>query len=338
MDQLAPPPPSTDEQIRTVSAWGEKKQQDLARLRIGVVGGGSVGAFIAEGLARTGFEDVVVIDYDRVERKNLDRLLFATRKLIGQLKALALGERLMEVATARRFSVTPIVAAVYEEEGYRAALDCDVLFSCVDRPWGRHVLNFIAYAHLIPVIDGGISVRKNRKDELAAADWRAHTVTVGHRCMECIGQYDSGLVQHEREGYLDDPSYIQGLRKDHPLRASENVFAFSMACASQQMLHMLSLTLDPLGRSNPGGQLYHFVGGFMEEPSFETCHPECAFPKLAAQGDHCKLVVTGPKPPRRDAGSEVTEPAPRKSILRRLWDAVSAGLARLRPHSKPSQS
>ena len=120
----------------------------------------------------------------------------------------------------------------------------------------------IAYAHLIPVIDGGVLVRKNRKDELVAASWRAHTATVGHRCLECIGQYDSGMVQVERDGYLDDPTYIERLKEDHPLRTRENVFAFSMASASLQTLQALALVIDPLGRSNPGEQLYHFVGGF----------------------------------------------------------------------------
>ncbi len=188
------------------------------------------------------------------------------------------------------------MAAVYEEEGFHAALDCDVLFSCVDRPWGRHVLNFIAYAHLIPVIDGGILVRKNRKDELVVASWRTHTVTVGHRCLECIGQYDFGLVQVERDGYLDDPTYIEGLAKDHPLRVRENVFAFSMSCASLQTLQMLAMVIDPLGRSNPGEQLYHFVGGFMEPMKPQTCQPECLFPDLVARGDHCGFVVTGQRP------------------------------------------
>src|SRR5450759_2534539 len=74
MDKLAPVPRSTEEQIRTVSAWGEESQANVARLRAGVIGAGSVGGMIAESLARTGFEDVVLIDFDIIKKHNLDRL------------------------------------------------------------------------------------------------------------------------------------------------------------------------------------------------------------------------------------------------------------------------
>jgi molybdopterin/thiamine biosynthesis adenylyltransferase len=112
---------------------------------------------VAEALARTGFEDVVLIDFDRVEKHNLDRLNYATREDIGKLKVEVLGRHLVGRGTAAPFHVDLVQASVYEEEGFRSALDCDLLFSCVDRPLGRYVLNLIAFAHLIPVIDGGIS-------------------------------------------------------------------------------------------------------------------------------------------------------------------------------------
>jgi hypothetical protein len=292
MDRLAPPPAPTKSQVRTVSAWGEECQADLTRMRIGVIGNGSVGGFIAESAVRTGFEDVTLIDFDRVEELNLDRLNYATRASIGQLKVEALAEYLRPRATAARCLIDHIAMAVYEEEAFRKALDCDVLFSCVDRPWGRHVLNLIAYAHLIPVIDGGIRVRRNRLGKLSAADWRTHTATIGRPCLQCLGQYDPGLVQTEREGNFDDPRYIEGLPDDHPLKARENVFAFSMACASQQMLQMFALAIAPLDQPNPGAQLYHFVGGFMEEPMFGHCGNECLFPSLIAFGDACGVTVT----------------------------------------------
>jgi hypothetical protein len=41
---------------------------------------------------------------------------------------------LEDCATAESFNVQPVVRAVYEEEGFRAALDCDELLPCVDRP------------------------------------------------------------------------------------------------------------------------------------------------------------------------------------------------------------
>jgi hypothetical protein len=107
------------------------------------------------------------------------------------------------------------------------------------------------------------------------------------------------MVQVERDGYLDDPTYIEGLAKDHPLRARENVFAFSTGCASFQTLQMLAMAIDPLGRSNPGEQLYHFVGGFMEPIAAAACHPECMFPHLVALGDHSGFAVTGERPKPR---------------------------------------
>lgn len=292
-ERLSRRPRPTKEQVRTVSAWGEDCQADLVRLRVGVVGAGSVGGFIAEALARTGFEDVVLIDFDRIKKHNLDRLLCATRDNIRRFKVAALAEHLRARATANSFTADQVIAAVYEEKGFRAALDCDVLFSCVDRPWGRYVLNMIAYAHLIPVVDGGIAVRQNSLGKIAAADWRAHTATISRPCLQCLKQYDPGLVQMEREGYLDDPTYIAGLPKDHPLRSRENVFAFSMSCASLQVLQMLALVLAPLDQPNPGSQLYHFVGGFMEKPTFDGCHSECQFPSLIAFGDACGIQVTG---------------------------------------------
>lgn len=297
MDRIALPPLANGEQIRTVSAWGEDAQRNLVRLRVGVMGAGSVGGLVAEALVRTGFEDVMLIDFDFVEKHNLDRLLYATRNDIGSVKVDVLAKHLIANATADPFRVEPIAAAVYEEDAFRAALDCDVLFACVDRPWGRYILNLIAYAHLIPVIDGGISVRTNRLGKLAAADWRAHTATVGRPCLQCLGQYDPGLVQTEREGLLDDPTYIGGLPKDHPLKTRENVFAFSMSCASMEMLQMLALVLAPLNQPNLGAQLYHFVGNITEEPTFGNCHPECQFPSIIASGDDCGIRATGARRP-----------------------------------------
>jgi molybdopterin-synthase adenylyltransferase len=133
-DILVPPPPEIEEQIRTVSAWGYRKQAELSRLKIGVVGAGSVGSMVAEALARTGIAKITLIDFDIVKLHNLDRLLHSTRwdAYLGRPKVRTLGRALKRSATNRNSRVLEVMYSVAELEGFKAALDCDVLFSCVD--------------------------------------------------------------------------------------------------------------------------------------------------------------------------------------------------------------
>lgn len=324
MDALLPKPKFRRELTRTVSAWGPERQANLARLRIGVVGAGSVGSIVAEALARMGVARLRLIDFDAVELVNLDRLLYATRRDAAlhrpKVEVLARGLRLG--ATAEGFVAEPVEYSVAEEEGFRAALDCDVLFSCVDRPWPRSVLNFIAYAHLIPVVDGGIRVQSSKKG-LRGADWRAHVAGPTRKCLECLGQYDAGLVAAERDGYLDDPHYIDSLPEDHPVRRNENVFAFSLSAAAFEVLQMLSMVVSPSGISNPGAQIYHFVTGGLDA-DYDACDENCPYPRLVARGDHSGLGVTGRHPAAERARGERAAP-------RRGWrNPFSERLERLR--------
>ncbi len=110
--------------------------------------------------------------------------------------------------------------------------------------------------------------------------------------MECIGQYNAGDVSAERDGFFDDPSYIAGLPKDHPIRANENVFAFSMSAASLEVLQLLTMIIAPIGVVSPGAQLYHFVPGIMDQPEFGGCKEKCPYPRLIGRGDTTGFVVT----------------------------------------------
>lgn len=326
---LSPEPAATDAQHRTVSAWGPETQSVLARLRIGVVGAGSVGSIVAETLARTGVQHIVLIDFDSVETLNLDRLLHATKRdvRLARSKVETLRRGLLQSATARQPRVDAVELSVVEPDGYLAALDCDVLFSCVDRPWGRSALNFIAYAHLIPVIDGGIRVRSNGR-QLLGADWKAHTAAPGRPCLECLQQYDPGLVSAERDGYLDDPRYIEGVPAGHPLKSNENVFAFSAHAAAMETIQMLSMVVAPSGIADIGTHSYHFVPG---EPAYEftSCSDNCLYSNdLLAVGSTSGITVTGH---HQVAEAERTERARRQRPARvKLGRTVDRLVDRLR--------
>lgn len=324
---LAPAPPPLEEQLRTRSAWGDAVQDDIARLRVGVVGLGSVGGLVAETLARTGVAHLRLIDFDAVERHNLDRLVHATGGDIGRAKVEVAAQRLRLSATAREPQIEPLELSVAESDGLAAALDCDVLFSCVDRPWARHVLNFIAYTHLIPVVDGGILVEITKRRLMRSANWKAHIAAPGRRCLECLGQYDPALVEAERHGDFDDPAYIERLPGDHPIKRTENVFAFGLGCAGLQVGQLLSMIVAPSGVSDYGAQNYHFVSGTIDLDT-RGCNRGCPFSGgLLAQGDRSGFVVAGAhtaaESARRERGAPVKPSPPTRRGLRRRLRALA---------------
>lgn len=283
-DNLRKPKPRRDVLRRTFDAWGTVAQNDISRMRIGIVGLGSVGCIVAEALARIGVSELTLIDPDRVEEHNLDRLLYGTSNDIGRLKVELAAQVIRRHATADSITVESHPLSIHDQLAYRSALDCDLLFSCVDRPVARDVLNYIANAHLIPVIDGGVSVETDgRTGTMFSAHWRAHIITPYHRCMRCNGQYNSGMVVTELDGSLDDPSYISSLEADRR-GGNENVFPFALGVAGMEVNLMLRYLLGQDWWPVVMQQEYQFLTGVTRVVN-EPCHRHCAFLPRHAIGD-----------------------------------------------------
>ena len=181
-DRHLQPPPRKEILRRTFDTWGREAQNTISRLRIGIVGLGSVGCVVTEALARIGVTRFTLIDPDKVEEHNLDRLLYGTVRDIGKYKVDLAARMVKRHATADSVQIVKLPVSIHDKAAYMAALDCDLLFSCVDRPIPRDVLNYLANAHLIPVIDGGVAIEIDNDGRLFSAHWRSHLVTPYHRC------------------------------------------------------------------------------------------------------------------------------------------------------------
>ena len=283
-DTINPPRPRRNILRRTFDTWGTDAQATISRLSIGIVGLGSVGAIVAESLARIGVSRMTLIDPDTIQEHNLDRLLHGTQDDIGAVKVHVTKRAIERHATAADIRVAALPLSIHQEDAYLAALDCDLLFSCVDRPIARDVLNYIGTAHLIPIVDGGVSVETRLIDNtLSSAHWRAHIVTPYHRCMRCNGQYDSGMVVMELDGSLDDPAYVANLPAEDR-NANQNVFPFALGAAALEVNLMLRYLLAedwwPLVKQ----QDHQFVLGTSKVMN-EQCKPYCNFLGRRAQGD-----------------------------------------------------
>ncbi|WP_406813868.1 ThiF family adenylyltransferase [Mycobacterium sp. M23085] len=283
-DVQRPVPEPTRSQLRTVSAWGDKAQASIARLRVLVVGVGSVGLDVAQRLAATGLLEVGVMDFDAVEPINLDRMIGATRldAAIGRAKV-AVAERLMTSgATADGFRPIMHESSVSDPDGLRSALDYDVIFSCVDRPWPRAVLNLTAYADLIPVIDGGIALDTFADGRMRSGIWRAHSLVPGRPCMVCLGQLDLGELSLDKQGLLDDPNYVAASGRTAP--ASQNVAALSASVSAALLAQFVSLVAHPGGRGVPA-PLRYLLAPHRLEHSSATTGQYCSYESETATGD-----------------------------------------------------
>ena len=284
-DRLRLRPTATRFQKRTVSAWGEERQASIARLRVLVIGVGSVGLDVATRLAATGVEHVGAMDIDIVEDVNLDRMIGATREdaTLRRRKTEVAGRLARGSSTSDNFTFVAHDVSITTPEGLAQALDYDVIFSCVDRAWARSVLNGLAYSDLIPVIDGGISLETLPSGEMRGGTWRAHALVPGQPCMECNGQLRVNEVALDRNGLLDDPEYIKraGLA---PRTASPNVAALAASVSALQLALFVSLVANPGGMGVPGPLRYLLAPQHLEHLPV-AIHPLCVYENDLASGD-----------------------------------------------------
>lgn len=275
---------TTESQVATESVWGKENQSLIASVHVGIIGLGSVGSIVTECLSRIGVSQFTLIDPENIEIRNLDRTLGAimddAKKKVPKVKV---SERLIKTShTSEQFHVNSLVKNLLSEEGIKMALDCDVLFSCVDRPWPRHTLNALSYSHLIPVIDGGI-IAKTNNDFPVHVNWRIHTIGPERRCLVCLGAIKREEIALDREGKLDDPTYIQNLGEkfDH-LISRQNVFAFSMSLAAHEVLQFIGLITGLSRIGGVGPQIYHAYPGRMDVKELDKCIPACEYNELTA--------------------------------------------------------
>ncbi len=228
--------------VRSI-AFTSSMTADLGRLSALVIGASGTGSITGEQLARLGFGQVLVVDFDRIERKNLNRILNSSRADAdaNRLKVEAFAEA---VTTYRGEGVAvPVAASIATREAVLAAAVCDVVFCCVDTLEARHIADLIAAAFLLPLFDVGVVIPVRRKgNTFAVADvcGRIDYVQPGGSTLQDRGIYTPESLRGE---YLRkvapavhqqelDAGYLNGLIEEAPAVITLNMRAAS-ACVNE---------------------------------------------------------------------------------------------------------
>lgn len=172
---------------RQALAFGAALNQDLGKLRVGIVGCGGTGSAVAMLLARLGVGQIALFDNDIVDQTNLNRLHGARQADADAMrpKVEVVARAITELGLGVR--VVPVDAWVGNPACRDALKCCDVLFGCTDDHDGRAFINRFAYYYLTPVIDIGlaIDVSDDAIPEVKALDGRVTVLMPGHTCLIC---------------------------------------------------------------------------------------------------------------------------------------------------------
>ncbi len=76
---------------------GEDNLNKIKTKTILIVGVGGVGGYVVTSLARSGVENIIIIDYDKVDISNINRQIIAYHSTIGRKKVDVLEEMLLDI-------------------------------------------------------------------------------------------------------------------------------------------------------------------------------------------------------------------------------------------------
>lgn len=201
-------PATRAEDDRQARLFGAAGQQLLRQSRIGVVGAGGAGMLAVEMLARLGVGELVVVDPDKVELTNLNRLPGALRR--DAAVALThpdrpawlrrVGRRLArnKVRVATRLTrragqgtrLTTFATNVTDGRAAFALTGCDYIVLAADSAIARHLVNVIAHQYLVPVVQGGAKIDVDGVGSVGRVFSVVRPVTPDSGCLRCAGLID----------------------------------------------------------------------------------------------------------------------------------------------------
>jgi molybdopterin/thiamine biosynthesis adenylyltransferase len=216
---------------RQALALGDDGHRKLEQATVGIVGLGGLGSAVAQQLAYLGVGAFLLIDDDRVERTNLNRLVGATREVVGRQKAEVASEHIRRINPAA--SVDALNANVRSVEVLGRLSACDVVFGCVDTDSARLILNELANAYLIPYIDCGVGIDVE-DGRIEDAGGRVIVWVPGRPCLLCAREIDTRIAAEELESaeqreFRKRHGYVSGASIPEPAIISLNGLIASVA-------------------------------------------------------------------------------------------------------------
>ncbi len=206
-----------------------------------VVGASGTGSIVIENLCRRGIGKIIIIDFDVMKHKNLNRILNSTTAAADaeRRKTAMLKEAISKYRPD--IEIISIEASIESEMAIVAASSSDVIFSCVDTMEARHYCELMSRAFITPLIDVGVTIpTRQRNDEavrIADVCGRIDYVQALGPSLSDRGvvtsdglyaEYLNRVAPNAFERQLDE-GYLKGIPEEAPSVLTLNMIAAALA-------------------------------------------------------------------------------------------------------------
>ncbi len=223
--------------IRIAQAFGDGTYARLRVLKAGIVGCSGTGSIVAEQLARNGLGKMVLVDPDHIERKNLNRILNSTAQDAQDKINKTLVQKRVIDAMGLDVEVSVHPCDLRDRAALLDLSTCDVLFGCMDSIDGRHILNKLASAYLVPYIDLGVRLDANRVGGVDSITLAVHTLQPGGSSLKSRRVYNQAdmeaafMLRGSPDEYqrMKKVGYVRNVEVESPAVISVNMQVAAMA-------------------------------------------------------------------------------------------------------------
>jgi hypothetical protein len=183
----------------------------------------------------------VLVDDDRVEDRNLNRILNSTMSDAENklLKVDVIGDAIERIGLGTR--VIRLASNLWSADVVRSVAQCDLVFGCMDTVDGRYLLNALASYYAIGYFDIGVRLEANDSDKnkggVREVCGTVHYLQPGKSSLLTRDLFSleqvaaAGLKRNDPEAFQQQLSdgYIAGGQGNRPAVISVNMFASSLA-------------------------------------------------------------------------------------------------------------
>jgi molybdopterin/thiamine biosynthesis adenylyltransferase len=261
--QLYPAPRSRPRAVdpiydRHARLFGDLGQEILSNVKVGIIGLGGGGSLLNEWLARLGVGHIVAVDFDRIDRTNLPRVMGALHRdaltrlascKIAWLRKLGQRYARHKVSIARRVAkqanpdirFDAVVGSVLDESTARLLADADFLFLASDSIQSRLVFNALVQQYLIPGAQVGVKVRVDQHTHVVGDIIVATRVVLpgpGGGCLHCHHLISPARLQQEAlsDGERRAQRYIDADEVTEPSVVTFNALSAAQAATDLMMM------------------------------------------------------------------------------------------------------